>query len=110
MTTVNIPSAFENEIKALIKAGFYKNASELIKDAIINLFETKPDLRLNLAIEMYKNKEISVGRAAEIAGLNIVQFKEILSKRGIIIEVGNESVEELESNVRRIKKLFKQSK
>lgn len=57
MTTVTIPSAFENEIKALIRAGLYRNKGELIKDALINLFQTKPDLRLNLAIEMYKNKE-----------------------------------------------------
>ncbi len=107
MTTVTIPSAFENEIRALVRAGLYRNKGELIKDALINLFQTKPDLRLNLAIEMYKNKELSIGRAAEIAGLNIIQFREILSDRGFVTEVGSNSVEELDKNVRKLKKLFK---
>jgi len=105
MTTVTIPSAFENEIKALIRAGLYRNKGELIKDALINLFQTKPDLRLNLAIEMYKNKELSIGRAAEMAGLNIIQFREILSNRGFVTEVGSKSVEELDNNVKKLKKL-----
>jgi predicted HTH domain antitoxin len=55
---------------------------------------------------MYKNKELSIGRAAEIAGLNIIQFREILSDRGLVTEVGSNSVEELDKNVRKLKKLF----
>ncbi len=58
----------------------------------------------------FENKYISIGKAAEIASLNIIQFKEILFKRGVTIEVGSESVEKLENNVKRIKKLFKQYK
>jgi predicted HTH domain antitoxin len=51
---------------------------------------------------MYKNKELSIGRAAEIAGLNIIQFREILSDRGLVTEVGSNSVEELDKNVRKL--------
>ncbi|MBU3967101.1 MAG: UPF0175 family protein [Euryarchaeota archaeon] len=46
-------------------------------------------------------------QAAEIAGLNIIQFRGILSDRGLVTEVGSNSVEELDKNVKKLKKLFK---
>ena len=34
-------------------------------------------------IELYKSGEVSISRAAEIAGMNIEDFKHVLSKRGV---------------------------
>jgi len=34
-------------------------------------------------IELYKAGEVSLSRAAEIAGMNIEDFKHVLSKRGV---------------------------
>lgn len=109
MTTVTVPSTFENEIKALIKAGYYSNAGEFIKDAIRSLFEFKPELKVNLAVELYRSGEVSVGRGAEIAGMNIIQFKEVLFNRGVVREIGSGSADELEERTLKLKKITKRS-
>lgn len=109
MTTITVPATFENEIKALIKAGYYSNAGEFIKDAIRSLFEFKPELKVSLAVELYRSGEVSVGRGAEIAGMNIIQFKEVLFNRGVVREIGSESAEELEERTLKLKKITKRS-
>ncbi len=40
------------------------------------------------AVELYKEGKVSIERASEIAGVNVVQFKEILSQKGIIRGIG----------------------
>lgn len=41
------------------------------------------ELNINAAIELYRNSEVSLSKAAEIAGITIIEFKVILTKRGI---------------------------
>lgn len=47
------------------------------------LEQLTPELRWEIAIELYTNERVSTGRAAEIAGLNYVVFMEKLRERGI---------------------------
>jgi predicted HTH domain antitoxin len=49
--------------------------------------EVLPSCRIEVAVEMYKSHEISLSRAAEIAGVCIEGFKEILAIKGITREV-----------------------
>ncbi len=81
-TALRLPAVIEKEIEALIRAGYYSSKSEAIKDAFRTLLDTKPALKLASAIELYKAEEVSISRAAEIAGMNIEDFKHVLSKRG----------------------------
>ena len=96
-----------NEINALIKSGHYYNMDDFIKDAIRSLFEYKPVMKIDAAIELYNEEKVSLGKAAEIAGMNIIQFKEVLGNRGIIRKIGSGSVKELENNIMRLEKLVK---
>jgi predicted HTH domain antitoxin len=64
-------------------------------------------MKIDAAIELYKENKVSLGKAAEIAGMNIIQFKEVLGNRGIIREIGSGSVKELEDNVVQLEKLIK---
>ncbi len=82
-TAFNLPATIEKEIEALIRAGYYSSKSEAIKDAFRTLLDTKPALKLASAIELYKAHEVSLARAAEIAGMNIEDFKHILLDRGV---------------------------
>ena len=82
-TAFNLPATIEKEIEALIRAGYYSSKSDAVKDAFRTLLETKPALKLASAIELYKVGEISLSRAAELAGMNIEDFKHVLSDRGI---------------------------
>ena len=90
------------EIESLLRTGIYKDKETLFHDAIKALFITKPNLRYEIAIDRYRNKVISLWKAAETAGLNIEEFKELLSSRGMKVEV---SSSEEESDIR-IKKVF----
>ena len=100
-----LPAIIENEIRALIKYGYYGSVDEVVKDAFRTLLNAKPDLRIAAAVELYKEGEVSLGKAAEIAGVTTIEFKDILADRGIRREVGSRSMEELEKGVERIKRL-----
>ncbi|ODS39499.1 MAG: hypothetical protein A7316_05395 [Candidatus Altiarchaeales archaeon WOR_SM1_86-2] len=62
---------------------------------------------VDVAVKMYKSGEISLGRAAEIAGVSYEDMRQILNGRGIKIKIGPESVseakEELESMRKKIR-------
>ena len=90
------------EIESLLRTGIYKDKETLFHDAIKALFITKPNLRYEIAIDRYRNKVISLWKAAETAGLTIEEFKELLSSRGMKVEV---SSSDEESDIR-IKKVF----
>jgi len=107
VNSVAIPVAYHDEIDALIKSGHYSNTDDFIKDAIRSLFEYKPVMKIDAAIELYKEGKVSLGKAAGIAGMNTIQFKEVLGNRGIIREIGSGSVKELEDNVAQLEKLIK---
>ena len=54
MQKVKLPEVYESEINAIIDAGCYVNESEVIRDALKILFESRPSLKIAAAIEMYK--------------------------------------------------------
>lgn len=78
----------EDEINALLRMNIYGSKDEIIADAVRVLLESKPGLRVEIAVDLYKNRKVSLWRAAEIAGLSIEEFKEVLAARSIKIEVG----------------------
>ena len=73
------------EIAALVRLGLYANREEVIADAVRNLLLNNQPLRLELALDLCKSDEVSLGRAAEIAGLDRWQFEKLLRERGISI-------------------------
>ena len=95
----------EKEINVLLKKGFYKNRKELIEDACRALLRNRPHLRLEVAISLYENEEISLSKAAEIAGICIEEFKESLKDRGLSVKVPPISKEELEEQIGTILKV-----
>ena len=63
----------------------------------------KKKSRLDAAIQRYQARDVTLGRASELAGLHRFAFEAVLKARGIlkIVEVG--SVEELKEGVSLIK-------
>lgn len=76
------------EINALLRMNIYRSKEDIITDAIRALLESKPQLKIEIAADLYKNEEVSLWKAAEIAGMTLEEFKEALSSRGIKIEIG----------------------
>jgi predicted HTH domain antitoxin len=95
-------SVVDEGIKILIHSRLYSSKDELLEDAFRNMMETRPEIRLNVALELYRNKNISLGRGAEIAKIPIEEFKRILKDRGISIITEAPSREKLDSEVRAI--------
>ena len=98
----------EKEVDALIDAGLYPDCHTLIVEALENLVRQKKKSRLDASIQLYQAKEVTLGRASELAGIHRFEFEEALKARGIlkIAEVG--SVAELKAGVSRIKSLHRE--
>lgn len=84
----NYMEVIEDEINALVRQNIYNSKEAVITDAIRALLELKPNLKIEIAINLYKNKKISLWKAAETSGLAIEELKDILSARNIKIEIG----------------------
>ena len=95
----------EKEVNALIDSGLYSDSHAVIIDALKNLVQIKKASRLDAAIQSYRNGEVTLGRAAELAGIHRFEFEETLKVRGIVKEVKVDSVEELEAGISVIKSL-----
>jgi predicted HTH domain antitoxin len=72
-----------DDLDVLVERGIYRDREALMKDAVQSLLRSKPELRRQLAIELYKLNRISLSRAAEIGGVDVESFKEILRETGV---------------------------
>ena len=77
----------EDELRAVVKAGLYKSKEEAIRHALEVLLVAHPHLRIDTAVELYRQSAVTLARATEIAGLEIEAFKEQLAKQNVPIEV-----------------------
>ncbi len=81
-------ASVNDEIDALMRTEIYKSREEVMTDALRALLSMKPGLRTEIAVDLYKNEKVSFWKAAEIAGLCMEEFKDLLASRSIKIEVG----------------------
>ena len=86
----------------LVRIGKYPSRKELIEDAFRALLRAKPELKRDVAIELYRTNEVSLSRASEICGLNMEDFKELLREKGIKISVPGVPIEEINEEVEKI--------
>lgn len=75
-------------VEAAAKSGFYRNKEEFIREAVRTYLAARKDVRIEIAIELYKEGKISMGRACEIAEYGREELKEELEKRRITIKRG----------------------
>ena len=97
----------DKEINVLLEKGFYKNKEELMDDAYRALLRNRPQLRIEVAISLYENEEISLSKASEVAGVCIEEFKESLKDRGLSVKVPPISKEDLDEQTKLILKVSK---
>ena len=101
----SIPQIYEEEIEGAIEAGYYSNKSEVVRDALRLFFESKQKLRVAAATEMYKKNKVSLARAAELAGLTSIEFKEVLKDKGIKIILKGKSSKEIKKQIDLMKRV-----
>lgn len=78
----------------LVQAGLYPDEQTVVQEAIRVLWQERPRLRIEWAISQYQTKEISLTKAAAMAGVCFDRMKEILVQRGVQPRLGPETVTE----------------
>ena len=78
---------FDRELDAVIRAGVFRDQEHVFQEAVETLFTVRPHLRMEAAVEMFRSGEVSLLRAAEIAGLDFESFRRLLQDRGIPREI-----------------------
>ena len=76
-----VPHDLKLKLEAITKIGYYDSLSEFLRDAIRNLLNKNQDIRIAIAYELYKNKRIPLGKAAEIIGTNIQEANHLFKER-----------------------------
>jgi predicted HTH domain antitoxin len=55
---------------------------------------TEADLRLEIAILLFQQKKIGTGKARQLAGLNLIEFRRELAKRDICVHYDVEDLQD----------------
>ena len=80
---VYLPGLLQEQVIAAREAGLYASEADLVADAVRTLLAARPDMRLATACRLYERGDVSLGKAAEMAGLDAVSFKRALDEHGI---------------------------
>ena len=90
----------------LVRARIYASEAEVIHDALRHLLRARPDVKIRLAVHRYQSEDISLGRAAELAGVSWDQMREILLEKGIQPRLGPETVDEAKAEAQGLRDFF----
>jgi predicted HTH domain antitoxin len=87
-----------------VKAQLYDNEEAVIQDALRHLLRSRPDLRIQLAVYRYQSGELSLAKAADLAGVSWAQMRDILLEKGVQPRLGPATEVEAEAEVRQLRK------
>jgi predicted HTH domain antitoxin len=76
-------SDLRTDLETIATIGGYENTDAVVAEAVRELLRQRPELRVSVAVEKYQSDEVSLNRAAELAGVSAEQFKDELAERGI---------------------------
>jgi len=91
-------------LKGLVEAGVYESEDKAINDALKLLFRENPKYRIKLAIHRYQTEKISIGKAAQIAGIPWEAMSEELNKNNIPLRLAPRTIEELRKDCETIRR------
>ena len=101
-------AADDIQVRDLVEAGLYPREDDAARDAVRCLLQNRPDLRTALAVHRYRvDEEMSVGGAAELAGVSIFEMKDIVIREGVPLRVGPATLEEARDEVAAIRQWFR---
>ncbi len=86
----------EKQLEAVVRAGLFRDRQHVIQEAMQTLFAVRPQLRTEAAIELFRSGEVSLLRAAELAGLDFQSFRLLIRDRAIPLEIEAENSAEMD--------------
>ena len=96
----------QSNLKALLDMGIYKSEDDYIHETLKKLLKSNKELRIKLAMHRYQTEPISVGKAAEIAGVCWDDMKQVLMKNGIRPRLGPQTIEEARQEIISARKMM----
>lgn len=87
IANITSPELLEDELKAVVQAGDYRSEKEVVRHALEVLLAANSHLRVDTAVELYREGKVTLARAAEIAQLEWEAFKERLAAKDVPIRV-----------------------
>lgn len=100
MTTVHLTPRQVAISKALVKAGFFGNVSEVGRAAFEKLVaDLSPGQRREVALHLYRDGDTSVSRFAELAALPLHEARQLLREEAVLDDESSETAAELRANV-----------
>jgi len=93
------------QIQDLIQAGVYPDAETAVQEALRVLWQERPQVRIDVAVHRYRTEELSVAKAAALAGVSFDRMKEILAVRNVPLRLGSETMEEARAEVEAFKRM-----
>ena len=91
-------------LKSLVQAGLYPNEESALEEALRVLWQERPQLRLDWAVYQYRSGQLSLARAAALAGVSFDRMKEILVQHNIQPHLGPANLREALDEVAVIEK------
>ncbi|MEA3254482.1 MAG: UPF0175 family protein [Candidatus Altiarchaeota archaeon] len=104
---ITLPKLLAKEVETIPKLGVYKSESEFIKEAVKTFLMARGDIRISLAIELYKEGVISLGRMSEITDLGYEEAKELLVSKGVGIRRGSRDMSDLKKGAKKLLEIAK---
>jgi predicted HTH domain antitoxin len=94
------------EVKDFVLARLYGSEEEVVQDALRHLLRARPEARVELAVHRYQSEELSLAKAAELAGVSWSQMRDILVEKGVPPRLGPETAEEAEEEAQVLRDFF----
>jgi len=88
--TTRVPEELAKEVEKIAEIEALDKSTTL-KRLLIKAVQA---WKMDYAIKLYQEGRISIGKAAEVAGVSLWEIGDILSKRRIPIQIGREELEE----------------
>ena len=79
----------------LVQAHLYESEDQVMQAALRQFVLERPDVRIRVAVHRYRtDQELSLARAAAIAGVSLERMKEILERHGVPLRLGPATLEQ----------------
>lgn len=98
-TTSTLPDDIHQLVEGSVDAGVFENKSDAIRHALRDYFDGHEDARVAAAVHRYANDEISLGKAARLAGVSRFDMPDVLREHGVDVKLGPEDMEDARREV-----------
>ncbi|MDY6765392.1 MAG: UPF0175 family protein [Halobacteria archaeon] len=97
--TTTVPDELAQLIRGAVEAGIFQNKSDAVREALREYFKSNRNARVAATVALYERKEITLGQAAQLAGVNRFEMRDILRDHGVELRLGPEDMEDAEDEI-----------